>query len=911
MKRNPNDLTAYFRRATLRVRALRSIPRTGLRAPLSLVLCGVLVISLAVAHAAPPALRALDVQPPDSIGGCDSVTGSVTLAEAAPTGGAVVSLASSNPVVTVPSTVTVPSSSTTAGFKVTTQAVTAVQTASVTASFGGVSRSRTLSVRPDQIASLSVSPNPVGARLTATGIVTLECPAGLAGLVVTLDASDPTVASPTVASFTIPSGQLRGTFPIRAANVAQKQTTVIQARSGASSQSVPLTVTPRPDLPPTANAGSPQTWPVGTTVYLDGTGSSDPDGDLLTYNWSFFSTPLGSAATLTPPTSSQPSFVIDKSGTYMAQLIVNDGFLDSQPATVSISTLNSPPVAVATGPGQTVNAGTTVQLDGRNSFDPDGDPLTYTWSLLSWPVGSQAALSAPASTQPTFPADKAGTYVAQLIVNDGTYNSQPAKVTITAADTPPVAKMGTTLTLPESGLVPTSLIFQLGGYDPDGDSLTTCLSYAGSGAFYQVQADGVTQGDTIPQALLPGALVTNPNRLVKYVPAKYFFGTDYFDYILFDGGFSCSTGYVRSSLQVATAVPITVTHVEQPPVAVAATYQGSGTVQVTTIQLQFADPDPGDRLTVTITQFPANGKLYLDARVTQPITPDNPSFSTNVVDAVDIFYVYQTFPSYKSATDSFAYTVSDGFFTSAPATATILIPAAPLPPNPGTSPSEFFGYHDSPMRMNFQPVGSDLIQMTITAVPANGTLCSPNGFEGCGGNCTSLRRLLVDSPVFPQLNVYPVCYIPFPGYTNAGAPPDTFAYTLMDGSGWGAFNSYTVSMIVEPGVNEAPSFTFAGGGGTLVTPANPPQPYSLPWATNISPGLDDGWQTVNFIVTNNNAPLFSVPPAIDPNGVLTFTTSGLTGTATVTVRLHDNGGTANGGVDTSPPQTFYITVSVY
>src|SRR4029077_16802683 len=101
----------------------------------------------------------------------------------------------------------------------------------------------------------------------------------------------------------------------------------------------------------TANAGPNQTVFVDTTVQLDGTGSTDADGDLLTYQWSLTSVPSGSTATLSSPTSPQPSFVVDKPGSYTAQLVVNDGFVNSTTSTFIISTKNSPPAANA-GPIQ-------------------------------------------------------------------------------------------------------------------------------------------------------------------------------------------------------------------------------------------------------------------------------------------------------------------------------------------------------------------------------------------------------------------------------------------------------------------------------------------------------------------------------------------------------------------------------
>ncbi len=99
--------------------------------------------------------------------------------------------------------------------------------------------------------------------------------------------------------------------------------------------------------------------------------------------------------------------------------------------------VNTVPVANA-GPDQSVSVGSTVSLNGSGSSDVDGNALTYRWSLVTVPAGSVAALSDPGVVNPTFVADRAGTYVAQLIVNDGTVDSVPDTVTITTLSSPPV-----------------------------------------------------------------------------------------------------------------------------------------------------------------------------------------------------------------------------------------------------------------------------------------------------------------------------------------------------------------------------------------------------------------------------------------------------------------------------------------
>ena len=131
--------------------------------------------------------------------------------------------------------------------------------------------------------------------------------------------------------------------------------------------------------PPVANAGPDQTVTVGNTVTLNGSASSDVDGNPLTFPWSLTSRPAGSAAVL-----SNPGVVADlrrgRAGQYIAQLIVNDGTVNSAPDTVVVNTGNSPPVANA-GPDQSVSITSLVTLNGSGSTDVDGHPLTFAGRL--------------------------------------------------------------------------------------------------------------------------------------------------------------------------------------------------------------------------------------------------------------------------------------------------------------------------------------------------------------------------------------------------------------------------------------------------------------------------------------------------------------------------------------------------
>ncbi len=94
--------------------------------------------------------------------------------------------------------------------------------------------------------------------------------------------------------------------------------------------------TPVINAAPVANAGVDQSVITNSLVTLDGSKSSDVNNDQLTYAWTFSTKPVGSSITLTNPTSSKPTFTADSAGSYVVNLVVNDGKVNSNTDSIEI-----------------------------------------------------------------------------------------------------------------------------------------------------------------------------------------------------------------------------------------------------------------------------------------------------------------------------------------------------------------------------------------------------------------------------------------------------------------------------------------------------------------------------------------------------------------------------------------------
>lgn len=265
-----------------------------------------------------------------------------------------------------------------------------------------------------------------------------------AAATVTAAAEDPD-GDPITFAWTVASRPTGSTASLSATNAASVsitpdvageyvlQVTVSDGRGGQATDDVKVTATAAgANRAPTANAGFDLEGTETITMTLDGTASSDPDGDPLTFAWTILSRPDGSTAAITSASAALASFTPDLEGVYVVQLAVSDGeFTATDTATLTVGPFNHPPVGTLTIDGSAqLLVGTTVTATASFT-DADGDPLQFTWTLDA-PDGSAATPSVgPDGTQATFTADVPGEYVIAVSVTDG-QKSGAAQFIVTA-----------------------------------------------------------------------------------------------------------------------------------------------------------------------------------------------------------------------------------------------------------------------------------------------------------------------------------------------------------------------------------------------------------------------------------------------------------------------------------------------
>src|SRR5579863_1872821 len=209
-----------------------------------------------------------------------------------------------------------------------------------------------------------------------------------------------------------------------------KKGPIVITFDGVQSNALTFSIIPAPSI----TSVLPSSGPIGTSITITGT-NFDPLG-INFYSWASFY-PVGGCsicevALATPTSLSNTSIVVQVPvGATPGKVDVGYDLVDGAPVNFTV-TGTLAPVADA-GLYEVVPLGSTVRLDGTQSYDLNGLPLTYQWSFCqssfsppgfcSIPTGSQAVLLNPTSPMPTFVPDIAGEYDVTLVVNNGTLSS--------------------------------------------------------------------------------------------------------------------------------------------------------------------------------------------------------------------------------------------------------------------------------------------------------------------------------------------------------------------------------------------------------------------------------------------------------------------------------------------------------
>jgi hypothetical protein len=222
----------------------------------------------------------------------------------------------------------------------------------------------------------------------------------------------------------------------------------------------------------------------------------------------------------------------------------------------------------------------------------------------------------------------------------------------------------------------------------------------------------------------------------------------------------------------------------------------------------------------------------------------------------------------------------------------------------------FSGANGNPVSVSDPDAGTSSVQVRLQVDHGTMTLGGTSGLSFSGGDGTTDADMTFTGAI-TDINaaLEGMSFDPEADY-NGGA---TLTITTDDqgntGAGGAKTDTDTVNITVNA-VNDAPSFT-KGSNQSVQDKAGAQSVAN--WAANISEGpANESAQTVSFNVTNDNNALFTSTgrPAVSSDGTLTYTPKvNANGTANVQVVAQDDGGTANGGDDTSDAQSFQITVN--
>ncbi|PAX51206.1 beta strand repeat-containing protein, partial [Brunnivagina elsteri] len=201
--------------------------------------------------------------------------------------------------------------------------------------------------------------------------------------------------------------------------------------------------------------------------------------------------------------------------------------------------------------------------------------------------------------------------------------------------------------------------------------------------------------------------------------------------------------------------------------------------------------------------------------------------------------------------------------------------------------------------------GTNKVEVNLTTTNAIFTIINNNSVEIAGNQTANLKLTGTINNINTALNG--LIFRP-----DANFNGDTKIQIItndLGSTGTGSAQTDTDSISVRvTSINDVPSFI--KGGNQTINEDGGLQTIK-DWATRILMGANnETQQKPTFIVSTNNDALFAEKPSISPDGTLTYKPAdNASGTAIISVKIKDDGGINNGGVDTSDIQTFSITIN--
>ena len=365
-----------------------------------------IAVSQAAAGASTPTLSRVSCVSP-SVASGQNVNCSVTLSGSAPSGGAVVTLASSSTAaLTVPASVTVSAGATTGSFVATGRTVSASTSVTITASYGGANQTATVQVRPPlpTVSNLTCAASSLLGRQSTTCTVTLTSAAPTGGALVNLSSTSPLLFVPS--AVTVAAGSTTATFGADALNVTSPATATITAAYNSSSLNTAIQLVPPP--PTLSNLTCPQTLNSGAsgtcTVTLSSAAPSGGAAVSLADNGALLTTP--SSVTVSASATTATFTVTAGTITAATNVTVTAGYNEvSRTATIQLRPAETAALSNLTCSPTTVparqNTQCTVTL--TSGAPTGGASVTLASNSTLLPVPPNVAVAAGA-TSATFPA---------------------------------------------------------------------------------------------------------------------------------------------------------------------------------------------------------------------------------------------------------------------------------------------------------------------------------------------------------------------------------------------------------------------------------------------------------------------------------------------------------------------------